>query len=92
MGASDTNALDPMLANVMRGMGIDPDALAAVFDSPALDPDAPTLADVLDRLDAIDAGLDVLAEQMTTLTAAVAPVVEALRANAGKLARFGITL
>jgi hypothetical protein len=96
MGTPDTaDPMAAMLGPMLRGMGVDPDALTAMFE---VDPDAPDLTSVLERLDALDAGLDVLAEQLTELSRFVSqlgPILElanAVKANAGKLARFGLNV
>lgn len=90
MSATDTDALTPdaiegpaggtsPFGALFKGLGLPDPAELVEQLLPPVDPDAPTLADVLMRLDDI--------------AEALAPVVElanVCKANAGKLRKFGI--
>ena len=97
MAAHDTSATVPevippglgQLGQAFAMLGLpDPTELLAELTP---DPDAPQLADVIERLDAIDSTLDDVVEALRAL-APLLDVVRALRANQGKLRAFGIKL
>lgn len=81
-GALDLNGFAPMLGM----LGLDVDQLAGLFD---VDPDAPTLDDVLGRLDAIETQLVAIAGAVGAL-APVLALAQAVEHNRDKLARFGL--
>lgn len=67
---------------MLSALGLDPDELAAMFEP---DPEADTLADVIDAVDE-------LRQAIESLAAGLAPVIALLDHNAGKLKRLGITV
>ena len=92
MSAPDLDAIEASYVSPIAGLSSMLDAFAPGMGDmltgliPDIDPDAVTLDDLALRLDAIET-------QMVELVATLAPVVElahAVKANADKLARFGL--